>query len=321
MIFDKTRTPLTAWFDAAWHMITAKNGMSAKTLEQTMGISYHVAWHMLHRFRVAMVRASRELTTEQLANVVHKSGIEHRLHETTHYGDWNIKFPVLVIHQDISLSVKEMERLPNLRYMFLGDAPQLSEQLAAKKISYTDWKSGTATSPQDCTIVDQISDNANLIEAITLFTGEKPMPESILLALPDLRFWKCELNIRQGEDGKWDAHADDVLYSLYNSDTVRTIRIEAKPIDGRFSLQELKVGRDGLKDDRAFFMDRETGKIGEAAVRKNPETGKLEVRIKLAREESLILRIVRERVKHGEGLPRGIGFMEFESLPGWEYKE
>ena len=59
-IFDKTRTPLTTWFDAAWHVATSKNGMSAKTLEQTMGISYHVAWHMLHRFRVAMVRASRE---------------------------------------------------------------------------------------------------------------------------------------------------------------------------------------------------------------------------------------------------------------------
>jgi transposase-like protein len=59
-IFDKTRTPLTTWFDAAWHVTTAKNGMSAKTLERMMGVSYHVAWHMLHRFRVAMVRASRE---------------------------------------------------------------------------------------------------------------------------------------------------------------------------------------------------------------------------------------------------------------------
>ena len=59
-IFDKTRTPLTTWFDAAWHVTTAKNGMSARTLERMMGVSYHVAWHMLHRFRVAMVRASRE---------------------------------------------------------------------------------------------------------------------------------------------------------------------------------------------------------------------------------------------------------------------
>jgi transposase-like protein len=59
-IFDKTRTSLPIWFDAAWHVTTAKNGMSAKTLEQTMGISYRVAWMMLHRFRVAMVRAVRE---------------------------------------------------------------------------------------------------------------------------------------------------------------------------------------------------------------------------------------------------------------------
>ena len=51
-IFDKTRTPLTTWFDVAWHVTTAKNGMSAKTLERMMGVSYHVAWHMLHRFRV-----------------------------------------------------------------------------------------------------------------------------------------------------------------------------------------------------------------------------------------------------------------------------
>jgi transposase-like protein len=59
-IFDTTQTPLTIWFDAAWHVTTAKNGISAKTLERTMGISYRVAWMMLHRFRVAMVRASRE---------------------------------------------------------------------------------------------------------------------------------------------------------------------------------------------------------------------------------------------------------------------
>jgi transposase-like protein len=65
-IFDKTRTPLITWFDAAWHVTTAKNGMSAKTLERTMGVSYHVAWHMLHRYRVAMVRADRESLSGQV---------------------------------------------------------------------------------------------------------------------------------------------------------------------------------------------------------------------------------------------------------------
>lgn len=62
-IFDKTRTPLTTWFEAAWHVCTAKNGMSAKTLERTIGTRYRVAWTMLQRFRVAMVDAERKQLT------------------------------------------------------------------------------------------------------------------------------------------------------------------------------------------------------------------------------------------------------------------
>jgi transposase-like protein len=59
-ILDKTRTPLTTWFETAWHVTTAKTGMSAKTLERTLGTRYRVAWTMLQRYRVAMVRAERE---------------------------------------------------------------------------------------------------------------------------------------------------------------------------------------------------------------------------------------------------------------------
>ena len=59
-IFDKTRTPLTTWFEAAWHVSTAKNGMSAKTLERTIGTKYRVAWTMLQRFRVAMFDGERK---------------------------------------------------------------------------------------------------------------------------------------------------------------------------------------------------------------------------------------------------------------------
>ena len=40
-IFDKTRTPLTTWFEAAWHVTTAKNGMSAKTLERTIPMCHN----------------------------------------------------------------------------------------------------------------------------------------------------------------------------------------------------------------------------------------------------------------------------------------
>ena len=57
---SSTRHGLTIWFEAAWHLTTAKNGLSAKTLERTIGTRYRVAWTMLQRFRVAMVRSERE---------------------------------------------------------------------------------------------------------------------------------------------------------------------------------------------------------------------------------------------------------------------
>jgi len=62
-ILDKTRTELVIWFEAAWHVTTAKSGMSAQTLERTLGTSYRVAWVMLQRFRVAMVRSERTQLT------------------------------------------------------------------------------------------------------------------------------------------------------------------------------------------------------------------------------------------------------------------
>lgn len=77
-IFDKTRTPLTTWFEVAWHVTTAKNGMSAKTFERTLGTSYRVAWSMLQRYRVAMVRAERgQLAGNVEIDETLIGGIEH----------------------------------------------------------------------------------------------------------------------------------------------------------------------------------------------------------------------------------------------------
>ena len=58
-VLEKTRTPLVTWFEAAWLVATPKTGVSAKTLERTLGVSYRTAWALLHRLRVAMVRAER----------------------------------------------------------------------------------------------------------------------------------------------------------------------------------------------------------------------------------------------------------------------
>ncbi len=60
-IFDKTRTPLTVWFTAAWWFATGKDGISAQSLKRTLEIgSYQTAWAMLHRLRSVLVRSGRD---------------------------------------------------------------------------------------------------------------------------------------------------------------------------------------------------------------------------------------------------------------------
>jgi hypothetical protein len=60
-ILDKTRTPLTSWFAAAWHVTSQQNGVSAMRLKQLLGLgSYQTAWTMLHKLRRARTRPDRD---------------------------------------------------------------------------------------------------------------------------------------------------------------------------------------------------------------------------------------------------------------------
>ena len=60
-IFDKTRTPLTSWFAAAWYVTSQKNGVSAMELKQALGLgSYQTAWTMLHKLRRVMACPDRD---------------------------------------------------------------------------------------------------------------------------------------------------------------------------------------------------------------------------------------------------------------------
>lgn len=60
-VLDKTRTPLSSWFAAAWYITNQKHGVSALGLQRLLGLgSYQTAWTMLHRLRRAMVRPQRE---------------------------------------------------------------------------------------------------------------------------------------------------------------------------------------------------------------------------------------------------------------------
>lgn len=60
-LFQRTRTPLTVWFRVAWEMTARANGVSARTLQRTLGLgSYQTAWMMAHRYRRAMVMPDRK---------------------------------------------------------------------------------------------------------------------------------------------------------------------------------------------------------------------------------------------------------------------
>jgi transposase-like protein len=66
-IFDRTRTPLTVWFTACWLFATAKDGVSALSLQRSLEMgSYQTAWAMLHRLRSVLVRPGRD----QLSGIV-----------------------------------------------------------------------------------------------------------------------------------------------------------------------------------------------------------------------------------------------------------
>lgn len=63
-LFDRRRTPLTVWFEVGWEFATAKDGVSALSLQRSLEIgSYATAWAMLHRLRRVLDRPGREQLT------------------------------------------------------------------------------------------------------------------------------------------------------------------------------------------------------------------------------------------------------------------
>jgi len=59
-IFHKSTKPLLIWFHAIWWIVAQKNGVSAKGLQQILGLgSYKTAWAWLHKFRRLMVLSGR----------------------------------------------------------------------------------------------------------------------------------------------------------------------------------------------------------------------------------------------------------------------
>ena len=56
----RSKLPLTAWFWAAHLMATHSNGMSARQLEDQLGVTYKTAWLLTQKLRRSMVDPDRE---------------------------------------------------------------------------------------------------------------------------------------------------------------------------------------------------------------------------------------------------------------------
>ncbi|MDN5825519.1 MAG: IS1595 family transposase [Micrococcaceae bacterium] len=60
-VLERTRTPLTVWFEAAWLMVADKSGVSATHLHRVLPIaSYQTAWTLLAKLRSVMGAADAE---------------------------------------------------------------------------------------------------------------------------------------------------------------------------------------------------------------------------------------------------------------------
>jgi transposase-like protein len=60
-ILHNTKTPLNAWFWAAYLAVTDKRGLSALLFQRQLGLRrYETAWMVLHKLRRAMVNTTRE---------------------------------------------------------------------------------------------------------------------------------------------------------------------------------------------------------------------------------------------------------------------
>ncbi|MDO8482105.1 MAG: IS1595 family transposase [bacterium] len=58
-IFHKSNTPLTLWFHAVMVFSNAKSGISAKTIQRDLEVTYKTAWRILHLIRKALAQSGK----------------------------------------------------------------------------------------------------------------------------------------------------------------------------------------------------------------------------------------------------------------------
>ena len=146
-ILDKTRTPLTTWFAAAWYITSQKLGVSALGLQRVLGFSsQQTSWTMLHKFRRAMVRPDRDKLSgdvevdETYVGGVSKGGKRGRGAEK--------KFIVAIaveLHERKGFGRVRMRHVPDVQAASL--VPFVCEVVEAGSLIRTDGHAGYDTLP------------------------------------------------------------------------------------------------------------------------------------------------------------------------------
>lgn len=77
-IFRKSETSLWNWFYAIFQFSIAKNGVSAKELERSLGVTYKTAWRMCNQIRKLMEQDDEKLTGEVEIDETYMGGKHER---------------------------------------------------------------------------------------------------------------------------------------------------------------------------------------------------------------------------------------------------
>lgn len=80
-IFEKSRTPLTLWFYALFLFSVSKNGVSARELQRSLGVTYKCAWRMAYQIRSLMSQ-----DTDKLKGIVEVDETYYGKRGTKHSG-------------------------------------------------------------------------------------------------------------------------------------------------------------------------------------------------------------------------------------------
>jgi transposase len=76
-IFHKSNTPLIKWFFAIFLFANDKNGVSAKSLERKLGVTYKTAWRMAYQIRLLFDQANTKLSGTVEADETYVGGKRH----------------------------------------------------------------------------------------------------------------------------------------------------------------------------------------------------------------------------------------------------